>query len=161
MLIDKSSISVRPARFREVRVQPLVRAHRLATDASAFWIMISAAAMYLYAAETADIGLFHQVGFALGIQIAVWAACMIAASTCCPGGILRISDPVVLTLGLSVLYLIYPSIAWCQGEHLFFDVQITADTAPLLFFLHALFFLGLIAGYKCTAPRARGDMRVD
>jgi hypothetical protein len=138
-----------------------VQARCPAAEASAFWIVIVAATMYLYAAVTADTGLFHQVGFTLGIQIAVWAACMIAASTCCPGGIPRISDPVVLTLGLSVLYLIYPSIAWCQGEHLFFDVAITADTASLLFFLHALFFLGLTAGYKCTAPRPRTDMRVD
>jgi hypothetical protein len=138
-----------------------VQARRTAAEASAFWIMIVAATLYLYAAETADTGLFHQVGFALGIQIAVWAACMIAASTCCPSGIPRISDPVVLTLGLSALYLIYPSIAWCQGEHLFFDVAIAPDTASLLFFLHALFFLGLTAGYKCTAPRPRADMRVD
>jgi hypothetical protein len=134
---------------------------RRTAEASAFWIMISAAAMYLYAVVTADGELFHRVGFALGVQIAAWAACMIVAATCCPGRILRISDPVVLTLGLSVLYLIYPSIAWCQGERLPFDVGITADTASLLFLLHALFFLGLIAGYKCTAPRPRADIQVD
>ena len=163
MLIEQPSISVsvRLARFWKARVQPLIGAHRTSTDASVFWIMISAAALYLYAAETANTELFHEVGFALGVQIVAWAACMIAAAGCCSGWILRISDPVVLTLGLSVLYLIYPSIAWCQGERLPFDVRITADTVTLLSFLHALFLLGLIAGYKCTAPQPRADRRLD
>jgi hypothetical protein len=130
-------------------------------ETSAFWIVISAAIMYLYAAKTADGELFHQVGFALTVQIAAWAVCMIAVAGCCPGGMLRISDPVMLTLGLSMLYLIYPSIVWCQGKHLPFDVGVTAETASLLFFLHGLFFLGLVAGYKCTAPRAPADMQAD
>ena len=140
-------------------MQLRIRARPTVTAANAFWNTLTAASMNLYAAETADGDVFHQVGFALGVQIATWAVCMIVAAGCCPGRILRISDPVVLTLLLSVLYLIYPSIVWCQGKEIPFDFGITADTASLLFFLHALFFLGLIAGYKCTAPRA--DLHVD
>jgi hypothetical protein len=124
-------------------------------------VTILAIAMFFYTAFTADPDRFGRVWPELAFELAAWAACMLVAVRRSPSGTLRISDPVVLTLCLGGLYLIYPSIAWSQGQRLPFDVQITPETASVLFALHALFFVGFTAGYAFSARRTQGEVSVD
>jgi hypothetical protein len=124
-------------------------------------VVTIACGLFFYTAATAPPELFSRVQVAFGVQLAVWAVCLIAGAHFSPGKTLRISNPVVLTVCLGTLYLIYPSIVWCRGDRIPYNVEIDPEMASQLFILHALFFAGFTIGYAFLAPAVRADKRID
>jgi hypothetical protein len=126
-----------------------------------FGVVSIACALFFYTAATARPELFSRVQIAFGVQLGAWAACLIAGAALSPGKTLRISNPVVLTVCLGTLYLVYPSIVWCQGDRIPYNVDIDPAMASQLFILHALFFAGFTLGYVLLAPAVRAEKCID
>jgi hypothetical protein len=124
-------------------------------------MILCVSALVWYVTASADRVLFDEAGVSLVVQIATWGACIIAAVRATPTRTLRISNPLVLTLIVSAVYLIYPSITWCQGERMPYGIDIDGSTASQLFYLHTLFFIGITTGYVFAAPRKTKEVHLD
>lgn len=126
---------------------------RHTTSYDVLLVVLVGLALCVYCINTADRELFREAGAALMSQIVTWAACVAMTVMRTPSGRLRVSDPTVVALALGAIYLVYPSIVWCQGEPLPFRTEISSQSASYLFELHSLFFVGLTAGYAVATPR--------
>lgn len=94
-------------------------------------------------------------------ELAVCVGLVAVAALRSPGGVLRISDPYLMFLGLGLNFLVVPSIGWLHGadyERIWFEAgRIRPDIFVRLQWLHVIFLVAFGAVYFAMAPpRATG-----
>ena len=119
------------------------------------WIGAVTFLLLIYVVLTSDAVRLHSVFIPMLFQLVSWAAALTLRVTARGKGKLRISDPCVLFLALSLLYFLYPSIAWCRGEALPFGEYLTFQNAAMLFWGHGVFMLGVVLGYTAVSSRVQ------
>ena len=127
---------------------------------SRLWIVLGTTIFYFYVLATASEGLTVAAALAFGFQLLCLAgALMIAARHSGTHG-LRVSDPLLLVLLWSFLYLVLPSVFWLQGAVILRSYYITYDAWFSLQWLHGLFILGFVGGYLliCPAPNFQANV---
>ena len=96
---------------------------------------------------------------ALMMEYAAWIALLGVAMARSPQGVLRVSDPYLMLLGLGFNFLVYPSIIWLHGadmERQWYEFgRIRMDIFVQLQGLHVMFMVALSALYFAIAPRHR------
>ena len=101
---------------------------------------------------------------ALGLQIACWVGGLVLLVLLHPARRLRLTDPGVLFMFWSFLYLVYPSLFWFSGGKMPLLGDIPEDTANLLFMLHILFMVGFLSIYlplRNVAPWQSRELNLD
>ena len=96
---------------------------------------------------------------ALMMEYAAWIALLGVAMVRSPAGVLRVSDPYLMLLGLGFNFLVYPGIIWLHGadmERQWYEFgRIRMDIFVQLQGLHVMFMVALSALYFAIAPRHR------
>jgi len=113
--------------------------------------------IFLYSCYTADPDFLSVTEGALAFQVGAWTLALVMCVWTSPGKDLRISDPAVLVLGWSAIYLFYPTIFWLQGnvsQQIFFSKYLSPSSVGFLMWLHGLFILGFISGYLIFLNRS-------
>src|SRR5262245_57386660 len=91
-----------------------------------------------YVWATADPDLLADVRVPLTFQLACWIFGIVVFLCRRPEGVL-LGDPHILTMAAAGLYLIYPSIAWVQGQNFEFRQFLGSYMAARLFWIHGLY----------------------
>lgn len=99
---------------------------------------------------------------ALMMEFAAWIGLLGVAMARSPGGVLRVSDPYLMLLGLGFNFLVYPGIIWLHGanmERQWYEFgRIRMDIFVQLQGLHVMFMVALSALYFAIAPKHRFDL---
>lgn len=106
--------------------------------------------IFLYASFTANPDYLGAAEEAMAFQVGAWTLALVMCVWLSPENDLRISNPAVLILGWSVLYFLYPTIFWLQGnvpQQIWVAKSFTTNSVVFLMWLHGLFILGFISGY--------------
>jgi hypothetical protein len=95
-------------------------------------------------------------------QLGSWVFVLAAIARREPGGVPRISDPGVLVLLWSALYLILPTFAWLRGWELPYSSDVTQSRALELMWLHGVYILAFGFVYLlCRGRRRTPVLQVD
>ena len=110
-------------------------------------VVIGACILFYSLAFGDSIRLSHTTP-SFAFQIISWVASFLLLGRRFNGNNLRLSDPLLLVLFWFFLYLVLPSMVWVNGGVIPFDYYISFDIANQLFWLHGLFIIAFVAGFR-------------